>query len=84
MIVGAPVLYFKGTLLDTEAGGPTAGACADIHEMRAKTLSLLSGDQALTREIQQSQQRVLSRFDSGRALRAWAAVLARGRRTSRC
>lgn len=84
MIVGAPVLYFKGTMLDTQAGGPTAGACTDIHEMRAKTFSLLSGDRALAREIQQSQQRVLSRFDSGRTRGAWAAVLAKARRTSRC
>ena len=75
MLVGAPVLYLRGALLDREAAVDLPGACADTAEMHRKALALLEGDETLTDSIRTSQSRILSRFTDDAARDAWRTVL---------
>jgi hypothetical protein len=75
MVVGAPVLYRRGALIDT-LGTNLPGACTDTAEMREKALRLLAGDRVLADTIRATQGRVLSTFDAKLARQQWAAVLA--------
>jgi hypothetical protein len=86
MVVGAPVLYLKGSRLDREARAELPGACVDLAEMRTKARALLSGDEALSAAIRAAQPRILSRFSDDAARDAWKALLARapGRTQRKC
>ncbi|WP_426954098.1 hypothetical protein [Muricoccus radiodurans] len=75
MIVGAPVLYLRGALLDRLAGAVLPGACADLDEMRTKAAALVAGDAALRAAIQNAQPAILARFSRDRARDAWARLL---------
>jgi hypothetical protein len=75
MIVGTPVLYRRGTLIDTLAGGELAGACADTDEMRTKAHALLAGDRALADAIRARQGDIVETFSTVRAARQWSQVL---------
>jgi hypothetical protein len=77
MVVGAPVLYRRGTLIDLLAGADLPGACADTLEMREKARRLLAGDKVLADAIRATQERVLGTFAVNLIRRQWAAVLAR-------
>ena len=76
MIVGTPVVYRRGALLDQLAGEPLPGACTDDAEMRAKALRLLADDRALAESIGASQAQILATFGDDLALRQWEALLA--------
>ena len=75
MIVGTPVVYLRGTLLDRIAGEPLPGACADDAEMRAKAGRLIAGDPALADQIKASQARILEHFTVDLARRQWQGIL---------
>lgn len=75
MIVGAPVLYLRGSLSDVLAEQRLAGACDDIADMRAKAKRLLAGDDALSRGIRTEQTRIIDAFRMELAHRQWADIL---------
>ncbi len=77
-IIGAPVLYMRGALLDRLAGQTLPGACTDLDEMRRKAQILLGGDVTLRNEIRASQAALLSSFSRASALTAWSDLLNTG------
>jgi hypothetical protein len=75
MVIGTPVLYRRGALIDTIAGSELPGACADTGEMHAKARALLSGDRSLGDSIRASQQALVDEFSIDLAADQWAAAL---------
>jgi hypothetical protein len=75
MVVGTPVLYRRGALIDSIAGSELPGACADTSEMRDKAKRLLSGDRGLAEAIRASQRAVVEAFSIDVAARQWAEAL---------
>lgn len=76
MVVGTPVLYRRGALADTLAGGADLpGACATTAEMHSKARRLLAGDRDLAEDIRMSQGRIVDTFATDLARRQWAEVL---------
>ena len=75
MVIGTPVLYRRGALIDTLAGTDTPGACTDLDEMRAKAKALLSGDRRLAEAIRDAQESIIPNFSMDLARRQWADVL---------
>jgi glycosyltransferase involved in cell wall biosynthesis len=76
MIVGTPVLYRSGGMLDHLAAQRLPGCCDSNEEMREKARWLLSGDTKVQRAIQESQEKIAERFSTDVAQREWAQVLA--------
>ena len=79
IVVGTPVLYRRGTLIDALAGGALPGSCGDVVEMRQKAKRLLGGDTHLAEMIRGTQKRILKSFGSDLVRRQWAEVLPRQR-----
>ena len=76
MIVGTPVLYRRGSLIDLlMSGADLAGACADTDEIRDKAHRLLRGDVDLARTIQSEQCGVVGHFRVELARRQWSEIL---------
>src|SRR6516162_6812940 len=75
MVVGAPVLYLNGGLIDRLAGTKLPGACANVAEMKRKAQRLIGGDRELAEAIRSSQGRVLETFAPEVVKRQWAAAL---------
>jgi hypothetical protein len=75
MIVGAPVLYLRGSLSDMLAGQELPGRCVDIAEMRDKARRLLNGDLDLSCQIRSTQFRIIDAFRMDLARRQWAEIL---------
>lgn len=76
MVVGTPVLYRRGTLIDALLGDPNnPGACSGLAEMREKAGRLVAGDTALADEIRARQAVLVERFRPETARRQWAALL---------
>jgi hypothetical protein len=75
MVVGAPVLYLKGGLIDRLAGTSLPGACANVVEMKTKARRLIGGDRSLVEAIRSSQGHVLETFAPEVVKRQWAAAL---------
>ena len=75
MVVGTPVLYLEGGLIDRLAGTRLPGACANVLEMKTKARRLIEGDRALAETIRSHQARVLERFAPEVVRRQWAAAL---------
>lgn len=78
MIVGAPVLYLRGALLDRMVGEPLPGACAGLDEMRVKAVALLNGDTALSDAVRATQAIILARVSRDVARDAWGRLLGGG------
>ena len=77
MVVGTPVLYRRGGLIDLLAGrGALPGSCASAEEMHDKAAALLAGDRTLADEIRAKQPHVLCHFSDDLASRQWASALA--------
>jgi hypothetical protein len=62
MIVGGPVVYLSGSLLDKFMGPDAPGRARDMLEARAKCDRLLGGDIELSRAIVRSQKAVRERY----------------------
>jgi hypothetical protein len=78
MVVGTPVLYRRGALLDVLTHrADLPGACADTEEMRAKGRALLGGDRRLAEAVRSAQGRVLEHFTPRLAREQWVAALGR-------
>jgi hypothetical protein len=77
MVLGTPVLYLAGALIDTLAGKPLPGRCKTSSEMREKAVRLLNGDAALSFAIRQSQDAVTHQFSHETATSQWSNLLSR-------
>ena len=77
MIVGTPVLYQSGALLDRLAGEPLPGACRGLEEMRSKAAALAAGDAALSTAIRAAQQAIVATFSREAATEAWRSLLSK-------
>ena len=75
MVVGTPVVYLNGGLIDRLAGTTLPGACANVAEMKTKAQRLIGGDRELAEAIRSSQGRVLETFAPEVVRRQWAAAL---------
>jgi glycosyltransferase involved in cell wall biosynthesis len=75
MVVGTPVLFRRGTLLDEIAGGEAAGACADGGEMHDAAHRLIAGDREFADRIRASQARIVENFSVELARRQWDSLL---------
>jgi hypothetical protein len=75
MVVGTPVLYLEGGLIDRLAGTRLPGACANVVEMKTKARRLLERERALAETIRSNQGRVLETFAPEVLRRQWAAAL---------
>ncbi len=76
IVIGTPVLYLAGSLMDELAHkAPLAGRCSNVAEMKQKALQLLQGDQALAESIRQVQERILNPFAPELAYQQWSRVL---------
>jgi hypothetical protein len=75
MIVGTPVLYRSGGMLDHLAAQPLPGRCGDIGEMREKARRLQMGDREFASMIRRSQAQIVAAFSTSVAKRQWADVL---------
>lgn len=79
MVIGTPVLYRRGALIDALAeGADNPGACADTDELRAKARALMAGDQRLAASIRAAQGPIVAKLSVELAARQWADVLASG------
>ena len=76
MIVGTPVLYRNGGMLDHLAGRRLPGCCDSNEEMRENAQRLLSADTNLQGAIQESQEKIIEKFSTEVAQREWAQALA--------
>ena len=63
MMLGGPVLFLRGSLLDRMAPAGALGRCDSEEEARRKARILLSGDQSFIQDVVAAQQVVLSRYD---------------------
>lgn len=75
MIIGTPLLYRAGSMIDLLAGRPLPGRCVDAEEMKAKVVRLLGGDFRLSNEIRLSQDAVLEKFSTSLATAQWDQAL---------
>jgi len=86
MIVGTPVLYRSGGMLDHLAGRRLPGCCDSNEEMREKARQLLSANISanikLQGAIQESQVKITEKFSTDLAQREWAQALAECRPNS--
>ncbi len=62
MVLGGPVLYLQGSLLDRYFDDKAPGRCFSIQDARAKAERLIQGDQAFIREIIASQNEIVARY----------------------
>jgi hypothetical protein len=76
MIIGTPVLYRNGGMLNHLAGRRLPGCCDSNEEMREKLRQLLSGDTEIRRAIKESQGEIIKKFSTEVAKKEWAQALA--------
>lgn len=62
MVLGGPVLYLKGSLLDSYFKSVSPGRCASIEEARKKSKWLIQKDQKFINDIIESQKEVRERY----------------------
>jgi glycosyltransferase involved in cell wall biosynthesis len=78
MVVGTPVLYRRGALIDTLAGaGYQPGRCEDVTEMRGKAKRLLHGDRVLADAIRAAQPPILDSFAADLASEQWRRMFSK-------
>ncbi len=76
MVIGTPVLYRRGSLLDSLAENQAhPGACSTPEEMRKKAQRLLKGDRAFAEEIRAGQPKIVSKFRVETARQQWSKAL---------
>jgi hypothetical protein len=75
MVVGTPVLFRRGGLLDQLAGSSLPGCCDDAGAMHAAAQRLLAGDRDLAERIRSSQGAILAAFEGDVARRQWQSLL---------
>jgi glycosyltransferase involved in cell wall biosynthesis len=64
MILGGPVVFFRGSLLDKYFHGtPAPGRVASFDEAKDRCQRLLDGDLDLANKIIQSQNKIIERYD---------------------
>lgn len=78
MVVGTPVLYRAGALIDSlNQGADLPGRCRDTAEMREKAQRLLRGDRGLIDAIHSTQNRALDGYSLEMAGRQWEQLFNR-------
>jgi hypothetical protein len=75
MIVGTPVLYRSGGMLDHLAGQRLPGCCDSNEEMVEKARQLLSEDIKLQSAIRQSHEMVIAKFSTDLVRAEWGQAL---------
>lgn len=75
MIIGTPVLYLTGGLLERLAWLPLPGACRTADEMRVKAERLLSGDRDFAMQIKMSQKAIIERLSDENVYQAWSRAM---------
>ena len=76
MVIGTPVLYRQGALIDKLGNGmELPGACGSAAEMLEKGRRLLAGDRELAASIRASQNGIVETFSSDLARRQWIMAL---------
>ncbi|MGI6856917.1 glycosyltransferase [Mesorhizobium sp. 1B3] len=76
MIVGCPVLYLRGGLLDFLAAQAFPGCCEDVEDMQEKASRLLGGDKVLSDAIRESQHAIVDTFSTSESRLKWQEALA--------
>lgn len=72
MVVGTPVLYRSGSLIDMLCGAADfKGRCSNTEEMRRKARKLLGRDRALADAIRSTQGQILDAFAVKLATQQW-------------
>ena len=72
IIIGIPVIYRKGGLLDTIAGDhPQPGRAANAAEARRKINRILKGDQAFIEEVRAAQKILIEPFTHAYNKQVW-------------
>jgi len=61
-IIGMPVVFFEGSLLDRMSNNVTHGRVASVSEARSVLVRILEGDSTLIDEIRNDQRELLSIF----------------------
>lgn len=79
MIVGTPVLYRSGSMIDFLAGAELTGRCADPLEMRENVIRILNGDRDLANAIRSDQEQIIQTFSTELARRQWKDAIGVGR-----
>lgn len=62
MVLGGPVLFLKGSLLDKYFGENAPGRCENVEDARAKAMRLLDREDTFLSQILASQALVLRRY----------------------
>lgn len=75
MVVGTPVLYRAGSMLDVLGGGGAPGSCASDDEIREAATRLIAGDASYADRIRAAQQELVDHFAVDLARRQWSEVL---------
>lgn len=63
MVLGGPVLYLRGSLLDNYFQKDAPGRCETIEEAHEKVNRLLNGDEIFLNELRKAQEYVKQRYD---------------------
>lgn len=75
MVVGTPVLYRSGSMLDVLAGPGGPGAYDDDASLSEAARRILAGDRALADSVRANQQRIIDTFAFDVARGQWSEVL---------
>jgi hypothetical protein len=75
MIIGTPVIYKDGGLLERLAGSALPGQCGTAEEMNEKAKRILGGDQKLIDAIRSSQKVILEKLSDRSVHQQWVDAL---------
>ncbi len=75
MIIGTPVVYQDGGLLERLAGESLPGACATAQAMNEKVKRILANDQDLIAAITQSQRSIIEKLSDAAVYSAWQEAM---------
>lgn len=75
MIIGTPVIYKDGGLLERLAGSALPGQCSTAEEMNEKAKRVLGGDQELISAIRSSQKVILEKLSDRSVHQQWVDAL---------
>jgi glycosyltransferase involved in cell wall biosynthesis len=75
MIIGTPVIYKDGGLLERLAGSALPGQCSTAEEMNEKAKRILGGDQDLINAIRSSQKVILEKLSNRSVHQQWVDAL---------
>jgi glycosyltransferase involved in cell wall biosynthesis len=75
IMIGTPVLYRQGGLMERLAGRELPGQCKDNREMCEKASRLLDGDDILSEAIRSTQTGILRKLSDSAVLEKWTEAM---------